>query len=600
MTIRSSGNSPLRNHHECLATVVMLFVMLLCGAISRAVPPAQVALPPLGRGVPTSHADVETKLKYRWNSDGPVVYRFEIDIDVADNTLKYRGRNTLKLVPGSPLAKAAASIAKQGTGSGFVVHPEGIIVTCAHCVHGATKVNAKIGGRNYAATVIGADFDQDIAVLRVEATGLPYTTFADSSTVRLSDEVRAIGFPLSDLLGESIKVTRGEVSGIGGPNGKRGLQIDATVNPGNSGGPLVDNTGRVVGVTSSLLAGAGISEVGFAIPSNDVATFVKTVKVPVAQAGQGARLEPADVVAQVSPACVFLEVEYGLGGFGIGELARLDSSAYWYELPDVRRGVLALAAPRHESSRGAMVVSQAGEIVDSVGDGMLPCLLGSAAAVGIEQLPTAAPGSATTSASVLMARPDPAQRAEPASPYGLRPSERSRLGSPWQRNQRTSPTSLKLIEGVESTTCTFTAPRRGLVDLTKTYELRVDGESPEAEPYLVVEGKGTGVFDQELGLMQSMDFRSTLVMNSNNVSVRIPVTMRFERMSADELAKEEEDRLARAKQREQELATRPPPSGQSGETANFSALTPATLSGPKNSVKSMSLSPRLDKFDPDN
>ncbi len=598
MTIRPPGNSPLLSRHAWLA--MALFVMLLCGASARAEPPTQVTLPPLGRDVPTSHADVETKLKYRWNSDVPIVYRFEIDIDIAGKTLKYRGRNTLTMVAGSSLAKAAASIAKQGTGSGFVVHPEGIIVTCAHCVHGATKVNAKIGGRNYAATVIGADFDQDIAILRVAATGLPFTTFADSSTVRLSDEVRTIGFPLSDLLGESIKVTRGEVSGIGGPNGKRGLQIDATVNPGNSGGPLVDNTGRVVGVTSSLLAGAGISEVGFAIPSNDVATFAKTLKVPVAQSEQAARLEPADVVARVSPACVFLEVEYGLAGFGIGALDRLDSSAYWYELPDTTRGALALAAARHESSRGAIVVSQAGEIVDSVGDGLLPCLLGSAAAVGIEQLPTAAPGTATSSASVLMTRPDPAQRAEPISPYGLRPSERSRLGSPWQRNQRTSPTAVKLIAGVESTTSTFGAPRGDLVDLTKNCELRVEGESPEAEPYLVVEGKGTGLFDQAQGLMQSMDFRSTLVMNSSNVSVRVPVTMRFERMSANELAKEEQDRLTRAKERAQEPATRPLPSSQSGETANFDASAPATPSGPKSSVKSLSLSPRLDQFDPDN
>src|SRR5437868_5087472 len=168
----------------------------------------------------------------------------------------------------------------EATGSGFVVSREGLIVTNAHVVEGATTVTVKVGdGATHPATVVGRDESTDLAVLRVEdGSGQTFTplTFADSSQLQVGDTTYAIGNPF----GLDHTLTSGVVSAldrqIDAPNGyaiDRVIQTDAPINPGNSGGPLLDDHGRVIGVNSQILNGGGSSEngnvgIGFAIPSN--------------------------------------------------------------------------------------------------------------------------------------------------------------------------------------------------------------------------------------------------------------------------------------------------------------------------------------------
>jgi hypothetical protein len=132
---------------------------------------------------------------------------------------------------------------------------------------------------------------------------------ADSNNVRLSEEVKAIGYPLSDVLGQGVKVTSGTIAGrVDDPDGSR-LQVDITINPGNSGGPLVNSRGEVVGVNSAGLFGSSIQEVSFAVPSNLGSKLLSTLSVSGNGQASSTPLSGPDLSDKVVPGTAFVEVE---------------------------------------------------------------------------------------------------------------------------------------------------------------------------------------------------------------------------------------------------------------------------------------------------
>jgi putative serine protease PepD len=175
------------------------------------------------------------------------------------------------------------------TGSGFVVSTDGKIITNEHVVDGATSVTVKLGvnGKAQTAQVLGADASKDLALLKVDAgsTKLHALAFGDSSNLQVGDNVYAIGNPY----GLDHTLTSGIVSAldrdIQAPDGTTiagAIQTDAALNPGNSGGPLLDADGKVVGVNSQIASSgsssggeAGNVGIGFAIPSKLVQAFAE-------------------------------------------------------------------------------------------------------------------------------------------------------------------------------------------------------------------------------------------------------------------------------------------------------------------------------------
>jgi S1-C subfamily serine protease len=159
---------------------------------------------------------------------------------------------------------------QQGQGSGFITHSDGVLLTNAHVVEGASEVSVTLpDGRSFGGKVLGADPLTDVAVVKVVATQLPVAPLGDSSKVRPGEWAIAIGNPL----GLDNTVTAGIISAIQRTNavgeGQRVpyIQTDAAVNPGNSGGPLINDRGQVIGINTAIrqAPGAGLS---FAIPIN--------------------------------------------------------------------------------------------------------------------------------------------------------------------------------------------------------------------------------------------------------------------------------------------------------------------------------------------
>lgn len=156
----------------------------------------------------------------------------------------------------------------EGAGSGFIVRPDGYIVTNEHVIRGAQQLQAHLSnGETYPATVVGKDVVTDIAILKIEAEGLPFATLSKVDDIRVGDWVMTLGNAL-DMRGGPT-ATLGIVSGLGrsikteqGQQFFNLIQTDATINTGNSGGPLVDINGTVIGINQAVLAEARF---GFAI-----------------------------------------------------------------------------------------------------------------------------------------------------------------------------------------------------------------------------------------------------------------------------------------------------------------------------------------------
>jgi putative serine protease PepD len=231
----------------------------------------------------------------------------------------------------------------QATGSGFVVSKDGLIVTNDHVVDGASQVQVKIGTSNQAqdATVVGADPSRDLALLKVDASNLPTLSLGDSSSVGVGDPTYAIGNPF----GLDHTLTTGIVSALQrnlqAPDGATisgAIQTDAALNPGNSGGPLLDSSGKVIGVNSQIQTGssngaeAGNVGIGFAIPSSTVKSFIAEAKAgklkPQQQdqqqqqtdpwGGQGQQADPYGQGQQADPYGQSPDQQQDPYGFGIG------------------------------------------------------------------------------------------------------------------------------------------------------------------------------------------------------------------------------------------------------------------------------------------
>lgn len=168
-----------------------------------------------------------------------------------------------------------------GAGSGVVMTQDGYIITNNHVIDGANKITVRLkNGTTYSASLIGADSRSDVALLKINASGLTPVVFGDSGSLKVGDSAIAIGNPLGQLGGT---VTEGIISALDRElviDGKTMtlLQTDAAINPGNSGGGLFNDKGELVGIVVAKSSGSDVEGLGFAIPVNTAKTVADELK----------------------------------------------------------------------------------------------------------------------------------------------------------------------------------------------------------------------------------------------------------------------------------------------------------------------------------
>jgi S1-C subfamily serine protease len=177
---------------------------------------------------------------------------------------------------GGPAATPIEEGGEQGvaTGTAFAVNDEGYFVTNEHVVQGCSAIGIVMGEELYPATIYNSDPKLDLAIIKASPSlADSYIKFAPE--VRTGQSVTALGFPLTDVLGIGIKVTTGIISSMTGFEGDNtNMQFSAAIQPGNSGGPLVDQFNRLVGVTTSTLVGEDVQNINFAVKAANVQRFL--------------------------------------------------------------------------------------------------------------------------------------------------------------------------------------------------------------------------------------------------------------------------------------------------------------------------------------
>jgi serine protease Do len=207
---------------------------------------------------------------------------------------------------------------RKGIGSGFVIHRDGWIITNAHVVEGAERVEVDLGGSEsaYQAKVVGTDSESDIALLKVEVKrALTPVPLGDSDRLSIAEWVLVIGSPFgldhSVTVGIVSHVGRSDISPVGRPGYYDFIQTDASINPGNSGGPVLNLRGEVIGIATAVNAtGQGI---GFAIPINMAKGIVAQLKQNgrVVRSWLGVAVREPEKQPGVPPGVVVTEVAAG-------------------------------------------------------------------------------------------------------------------------------------------------------------------------------------------------------------------------------------------------------------------------------------------------
>jgi serine protease Do len=287
------------NPHSRLLVLSLLALVVLGGAVAGVVvrgdtghPPSalQAAANPATRDAVRQATSLSEAFVAIAEAVTPSVVRIEVErrVALAESPLPGRLEDLWGRVPQGRGGELEA-IPQVGGGSGFIVSPDGYILTNNHVIAGAERITVTLRDkRSLEATVVGRDPTTDIAVIRVDARGLPAVALGDSDAARVGEWVMAIGNPgFEDASTLDFTVTGGIISAKGRPLNILGpelaesdpsaasyaiedfIQTDAVINPGNSGGPLVDLRGTVIGINTAIASTTGYSQgYGFAVPAN--------------------------------------------------------------------------------------------------------------------------------------------------------------------------------------------------------------------------------------------------------------------------------------------------------------------------------------------
>lgn len=506
-------------------------------------------------------AAASNKLRYGWKTGQEFAYRTTIKAELGSEVLETRGMTTYEVLGPDPALATMFEEEEAGeqsaTGSGFVVHPDGYLMTCAHCVEGATKIEVNLGGQKYAARVIEINSQRDLALVRISARNLPVLPLANSDQVELAQHVRLVGYPLSSVLGTSVKVTQGSVAGFIDQANGRMIQVDASMNPGNSGGPLVNDRGDAIGVASAGYFGSEIAEVGLAVPVGDVAALMRKYGISPVTSSAGPKLDGPQLAKKVTPSVAFLEVTIGATAKESLVLKQFSTFTTSQNRADGRTVAGLASLPKSDTAR--LMVSEYGEILHAEEvKTSLPFGLGALSHLAIEPLsPEGQSTWGTQRLTTITQVKQSSSRFDPYSGYGRLP--RSRFGRPRHLPPPRSPfsrggtTETKTHLALEVSEYELAESTNETQVINKTYVFQTidDGE----RPYFRLTGSGSIRFDRRRQLPDQIHYQLKMQIHDDDGSAKVvPIDVFCERYTDEELA-DHKGRVAELQQKSQAAAT---------------------------------------------
>jgi S1-C subfamily serine protease len=464
------------------------------------------------------------ELRYNWRQDEEYGYALDIKADSPGKPASSE-KGTARFRAEQVQAKVEKpEEGDQAQGTGFFVNRNGYLLTCAHCVRGTSRLQVTLGEKKAEATVIAVDKKHDTALIKVDGSDWPAAAIADSDHAELGEEVRAVGFPLAFDLGKSIKITRGILSGFRGEGDDRMLLIDAAVNHGNSGGPLINDRGEVIGIVSAFLDIREGSNVGCAQPINFAKKMLQANSVSFESGSSSSKLEGAALTRRVVPSVAY-----------IGMTLRAASDEWrklTYQL-DLQSSNGDQRSAAHRS--GATVVDTSGGVHDEGSGDLMLGLLGS---VGFE--PLAADGDKNwqtqrvisfTRRTVEPSGPSPMQHFGPHGPGGR---THRRLHMPPQPGQGQN-TKEETLLGAELARYEIVNDASGVVTVKKQTRFATQPAGSSKVPYLLGEGDGSFDFDTKSGSIRSYSFTVKLVVEGN-AAANSTLSLTYQRMEGNTLA----------------------------------------------------------------
>lgn len=500
----------------------------------------------------TSHSETvkpppaEPTLRYRWQPDRAYVYSVSVDIDQdQDRVVTLAGDLAWSVTP--PRSETVpADEESRATGTAFVVHPDGYLLTCHHVTNGAVSIEVAIGGQSYQASLIVDDAEHDLALIRIDAKSLPVLPLADSQAVEQGEEVRAIGFPLSSILGENIKATRGTIAGINQEDANTIFQIDAAINPGNSGGPLVNEQGEVVGVIFAKLVDNVASSVGFATPINDAKSLLASQSISFTTGTSKERLTGPALIKRVAAATALVTVQSNgaipaqRGRVSIGCEGTLQPRSWRRSgQPGDSLDQLSWNRPLSFSTSqgdtaGRIETDSMGRILGSTGQGYLPNFLGQAVRLIVDSLPMGRQRnwsvSYPTTLTVQQERNSDdhtlwgmrfgPRRFGPGVPFGPRP-----FGPPGFGDSRPEPT-VKSYPGIVQIHYELKQLVDQMQTIHKTYELKTN-EVVGTGPRIHLKADGNIVINTATGLPHELELSAQLIENEADKPSTTPMKLKY-------------------------------------------------------------------------
>ena len=450
-----------------------------------------VGLPKLTAG---AH-DKTSFLTYGWKNNQPVRYDFRLTLNGERNSVSWRGTNSLTPVSTPPQRIFSSDSVEGGEGYGscFFIHPDGLAVTCEHVVRDADHVRINYDGKWHPAEVVSIDEGRDIALLKVDLKNLPVLPVNPSKDLAIGQNVHVIGYPLNDLLGNTVKFNSGTLAGINDKRQGTEIQLNATVNPGNSGGPIVNQSGQVIGIATALLDGHGIASVAIGIHSQHLEEMCRRNLVKLPYQTAESKLENVELASQATPAVCLVHVKRQFNQRVINFRTSVST--------DGRNS---------GKNRGQLLTDRRGEMYDMESENDLPLVFINPGQIGLEKL--GATNKAWQSYSVVMLT-IPVRQAQQRDPFEeLMQSRMSRIrGLPIP--QRSQTTQLKMIPGLESKSYRVTSESGPNVEIevhTQIQSLVADGEAGS----MSVDIKGKLEFDKKRNLVSKSTMQGTVVIDS--------------------------------------------------------------------------------------